>query len=210
MASQVETTALVALAMQAVSSPAKNTQAACDFLSSKRPWRNPRVRGFAIWALAQQGLQRLPGQANGFVTVHVTGQDPSRVALTSQAGHQHTALRFDLPDAKPGTRQSKVTIDLGLSGNISPQYTAIVRAHTQEAHRENSSPFYVQSRYFLATPTRYEGRLMPAGFDTVVEEKRWRNERTSIQAGEFISLEIKARRRHSNGSPFNGRVEYLE
>ncbi|MCP5021718.1 MAG: tetratricopeptide repeat protein [bacterium] len=210
MTSQVETTALVALAMQAVSTPAKGSKKACDFLMSKRPWPNPRTRGFAIWALAQQGLQRLPGQANGFVAVQVAGQEASRVALTSQAGHRHTVLRFDLPDALPGTQQSKVTIDLRMSGNIAPQYTAIVRGHVTENSTANSSPFYVHSRFFLANPTRYEGQLMPAGFGCVVEEKRWKNERSSIEAGEIINLEIEARRRYFKNAPFNGRVEYVE
>ncbi len=208
--SQVETTALVALAMQAVSAPAKDSKKACAFLISKRPWPNPRTRGFAIWALAQQGLQRLPGQANGFVAVHVAGQEASKVALTSQAGHRHNVLRFDLPDALPGTQQSKVTIDLRMSGNIAPQYTAIVRGHVTENSTANSSPFYVHSRFFLANPTRYEGQLMPAGFGSVVEEDRWQNERSSIEAGEIINLEIEARRRYFKDAPSNGRVEYVE
>ncbi|MFT5198508.1 MAG: hypothetical protein ACI87O_001165, partial [Planctomycetota bacterium] len=119
--SKVETTALVALAMHAAKRPASESKAACKFLTTQRPWPTPRMRGYAIQALAQQGLQKLPGQANGFVSVHVAGQEPTRVALTSQPNHRHSMLRFDLPDAVAGSRNTKVSIDLGLSGNILPQ-----------------------------------------------------------------------------------------
>ncbi|MCA9000499.1 MAG: hypothetical protein KDB61_01155, partial [Planctomycetes bacterium] len=76
--SEAETTALVALALQAARRPAQESKAACNFLASQRPWPNARTRGYAVWALAQQGLQRLPGQANGFVSVEIMGQAPTR------------------------------------------------------------------------------------------------------------------------------------
>lgn len=208
--SQVETTALVALAQQAVSRPAAESKKTCDFLAARRPWPNPRARGFAVRALAQQGLQRLPGQANGFVAVHVLGQAATKVALTSSEQNRITVLRYDLPDAVDGSGSSKVSIDLALSGNVVPQYTAILKGHTNKPAKNNQATFEVRSRMFLANPARYEGTQMPAGFSTVRNVKRWHNQRKQIEAGEVVRLEVEARRFHAKDSKINSRVEYLE
>ncbi|MDF1836249.1 MAG: MG2 domain-containing protein [Planctomycetota bacterium] len=208
--SQVETTALVALAQQAVSRPAKESKKACEFLSARRPWPNPRARGFAVSALARQGLQRLPGQANGFVAVHVIGQGSRRVALNSSSQKRTNVLRYDLPDAAPGSRDSKVTVDLTLSGNVIPQYTAILKGHSTETPQADQVNFLVKSRMFLTKPARYEGQQLSAGFSAVRGVRPWYNQRKQIEAGEVVQLEIQARRHRTRNLVLDGRVEYLE
>ncbi|MCA9000500.1 MAG: hypothetical protein KDB61_01160, partial [Planctomycetes bacterium] len=104
----------------------------------------------------------------------------------------------------------QVSINFALSGNIVPQYTALLKAHVKTPPKGDVIPFKVESRLFLSSPQRYEGVAIPTGFSSVIDVKEWRNERTQIGPGELVQLSVSARRQITRKPELDDRLEYLE
>ncbi|HPF12752.1 MAG: hypothetical protein H6830_09400 [Planctomycetes bacterium] len=185
-----EVTAWCVLALQSTATQRAAADGGCDYLVTQKPWFDRKAAGLAVWALAQQQRPPTLGAANGFVSVQVGDQAPTRVALASEPGRERNVIRVELPDATEGSAASKLTIRLQVEGNLHPSYMAVLRGFSPTFASTDGLAFRVGRQHFLADAPRYRGKQVRTGFSTLLPGKRWENERSNVHKGELIHLQV--------------------
>ncbi len=185
--SQVEMTALAALALESAKPKSDKLAPAIEFLLAHRPWFDGRTRGLAVAAVATFRGRTEPATQNMRVIAKIGAAPARTIELSSDKPGELLRIELDAADA------SKLPIELTLEGRGAPHFTAVLRGFSSD-FRQLEPPMRVDAHDYLAAAPRYAGREIETGFGVLQDSRdSWTNKVTELGFGAVTRCSLSAR-----------------